>query len=1053
VSAAADAELKVATMVFADLVDSTGLATRLDPESLRGRLEPFFEIAREALEEHGGTLEKYLGDAVLAVFGVPRTHDDDPDRAVAAALALVERLGERDPALAVRIGIETGQVLSATGEQHLSVTGEAVTTAARLQQAALPGEILVGARCASACRRARLEPHDPVAAKGIEAPLRAWRAAPGAVPPDPSETAMLGRDDDLELLRIVYRRAARERAPQLVTISGDAGIGKTRLARELIAELRAAPDPPRILIGRSPSYGRGVAFSALEEILRGAAGAGADDAIDAVTAGIARLLGALGAEDAEGVADTLTLAIGGGPGEAERDSEQSLRRAWRRFGAVLASERPLVIVLDDAHWADDGLLDLLEETAFGTQDVPVVVLCTCRPALFERRPDFGRAARNVTQIELQPLERGVVAEIVAPLLVPEARGAASRIAAVVGGNPFFAEEVARSVAEDGEAVPLDRLPDTVQAAIAARMDALSSGEKRVLQVASVLGLRFRLDALEDLSGDEAGGALEDLTRKALVRERIEEGPGRFRFRHQLIRDVAYDSLTRRERAGLHERAAARLGDGASGQGDELAELAAYHLAQAAELEPSHARTEAAVAAARGAAERAHARGALAAAQSLYERAAELAPDGERRAVLLLSAGEVGMVRMRGDHGFPLMRRAAEVAEAAGESRLASTAYARAVEVGARMAGITGATAADDLRALLERARALAPSDDPAIDALLRLDEGWISWMRSASAARIDDPAEALAIARGVGDPRLLSSALDAAAAFAWTQHRYFDALELLRERLEMVSAAPRSPALGLELEDTRHVMIEALLQAGRLRESAALAAVARDLDLDQGMVYSAWERGLLPAFFLGDWDEVIAMAARVREAWLAEQRPPLVSMSTALATAGTVHGLRGNAEGEREWFEVARSLTATGTGGQDGGVEMLAAIVDLHRGDADAAARRLEPTEGGFWWHTPYAAARAEAFVCAGWPEADEALAAAEAVVVQHPYGAAITARARALRDGDPDALPAIRRRFAELECPFEEARTAWLAGGEHRAGAEATFRALGAVSPVPTSA
>ncbi len=275
------AERKLATIVFADLVGSTELAAGRDPEELRARLAPFFELARTTLEEYGGTVEKYIGDAVMAAFGVPRVYGDDPDRAVAAALALIARVADDGGGLAVRVGIETGEVLALDREGDLAVTGEALNAAARLQQAAEPGEVLVGQRTARSCRSADLEQRAPVAAKGFPAPLAAWRAVAVADARPPATAApFVGRGDDLELLRIAYRRAVSQRAPQLVTVTGEAGIGKTRLANELIAELGAAEGQrPEVLLGRNPPYGRGIAFWALGEILRAAGGGGRDDAV------------------------------------------------------------------------------------------------------------------------------------------------------------------------------------------------------------------------------------------------------------------------------------------------------------------------------------------------------------------------------------------------------------------------------------------------------------------------------------------------------------------------------------------------------------------------------------------------------------------------------------------------------------------------------------------------------------------------------------------------------------------------------------------------------
>jgi class 3 adenylate cyclase len=1056
------AERKLATMVFADLVGSTELASGADPEEIRRRLAPFFDVARASLQEHGGTLEKYVGDAVLAVFGVPRAHGDDPDRAVAAALDLVERLRAIDRELAVRIGVETGVVLSTGSDGNLSVTGEPVNAAARLQQAAAPGQVLVGERAARACRRAVLEPQEPVQAKGLPAPLAAWRAVGELAETDGSDLPLLGRDDDLQLLRLVHRRAVRERAPQLVSITGEAGIGKTRIANELMEELRADPEPPRILVGRNPPYGRGIAFWALGEILREAAGAGADDPVDVVRAGLRDLLTDLGAEDSDQISDALMVALGrskGADGAEGVDAEEALKRAWRRLVALLAADRPLLVAVDDAHWADEGLLDLLEEVAFGLQEASLVVLCTSRPELYERRPDFGHSARNVTQVELRPLNASATTELAKLLLPAGADDLAARVARASGGNPFFAEEVARSISGDDGAASVDHLPDTVQTAIAARMDLLPAEEKLVLQHAAVLGHHFSQSALERLLGSGSREALDALERKALVQELIAAGAGHYAFRHQLIRDVAYASLPREERARLHEQAAEGVRTSAGERFVEFAELYAFHLAEAAELDPRADRRRTACEATLDAARIATRRGALARSQELYEHAAALAADDVQRAKALRVAGDVAIRRWRGDLGFRLLREAARVAERAGERGLAAAAYGRAVELASRMIGVTGELPEQQLIDMLERGRALVPDDDLATRAQLMLDEVWIEWgyQRAPSiAASFDAGAarsgaavanEALELARKSDDPRLLSSALDAVGAIAWSAHGYQRSHEVARERLQLIRETPTSPALEIERNDARHMMIESSLQIGRFHDAVALAAEAREADLSHGVAYSAWSRGLYPLFFLGRWDETLEMAIKFREAWLAEERPPIAAMASALATAGAIHGYRGDEGASAEWFDVAEGMAQEG--GQRGGVRLLKADVDIHRGRIDCAIEHVLDPTGGFWWHTVYLATRAECFVLVGRPDAEATLSEIEAYVGEQPYARAITLRARGQLENDPAAIERARALFAGLECPYQEARTGWLLGGEQREAAQRTFERLGTPPPV----
>jgi class 3 adenylate cyclase len=1042
--ALAGAERKLATMVFADLVDSTKLASELDPEELRRRLAPFFEVARSVLEEHGGTVEKYLGDAVMAVFGVPVTHGDDPDRAVAAALALIDRVRAMDQGLDVRIGIETGEVLALDRAGDLSVTGEAVNAAARLQQGAAPGEVLVGDRAARACRASDLQEADSLEAKGFPEPLRVWRAKRATIERTDAAPPFIGREDDMALLELVYRRAARDRVPELVTITGDAGVGKTRLVGELIERLASTDPAPEALLGRNPPYGRGIAFWALGEILRAAAGASADDSVATVHDRLAERLEELGAADAHELAQALATALGGET--ADCDVEDELKHAWRRLVALLARERPLLIGIDDAHWADDGLLDLIEEVVFRLDDTPLMVLCTSRPELLERRPDFGRAARNVTQIELRPLTTEAAGELAAALLPPEARALADRVARASGGNPFFAEEVVRAITEDGGGAT-GRLPDTVQAAIAARLDVLPAPEKRALQHAAVLGQNFVEEALADLLGAPPGEVLAALSQKALVQERLTIGPGRYGFRHQLIRDVAYDSLPRAERARLHDRAAQRIAAGAGERFPELAEIAAFHRTAASELEPTMERREAARAASVQAAGIVSRRGAMSRAQELYEQAAELASSDREHIESLNAAADVAARRFRGDEALRLLRAAADLAERTGRGPDAAAAYALAVEIATRMAGITGQLSEAELQAMLGRGRELAAPEDDVTKARLILDEAWIAWFVERS-EDVERPArEGLELARKTGDPLLISNALDAAGVTDWYSGRHLDAVGHVRERLELLGGAPPGlPGVARERSDALHMMVESLVQAAEYREALRYAAMAREADLGHGIVYSGWSRAMLPSFFLGLWDDVMEMAGRVREAWMAMARPTSSFMAGAVSMAAAVCGYRGDEAGMADWRAFAEEISRRGQ--QLAGIRTFQADVRLHHGDAEAAAELLADGEPSFWWRPPFLAVRAEAFVLAGRPDADAALTHARETTGENRYAAAVVRRAEAERDDDPDRLREALEIFEEIECPFQVARTRWLLGGEARAPAREILERLGAALP-----
>ncbi len=1039
-------------MLFADIVGSTERAAGVDPEQLRGQLVPFFDVVRGVMGEHGGTIEKFIGDAVMTAFGVPRAHGDDADRAIAAGLALVDRVAELG--IEIRVGIESGEVLALEAGGDLSITGDAVNAAARLQTAARPGEVLVGRRAARSVLHSALEGPRPVEAKGFPAPLDVWIATGELDQVVEIGTPFLGREDDLELLQLVYRRAVRERVPELVTIAGEAGIGKTRLANELFDSLRESEPVPTVLVGRNPPYGRGIAFWALGEILREVAGAGPDDSAADVHDALEARLSELGADDAASVASGLAAAIGGAEEEGG-DVEDRVKRSWRRLVAMLAVKGPLVIGIDDAHWADDGLLDLIEETAFRLADAPVLLLCTSRPELLERRLGFGRSARNVTQIELRPLGSDAITAIATALLDGEGDGMAAAVAEASGGNPFFAEEVACRIVDerDGNGGRLggsQKIPETVQAAIAARLDLLPVAEKRTVQHAAVLGHAFLSSALADLEEGPVDEVLAELVRKALLHERVAEGGGRFAFRHHLIRDVAYASLPRGQRAGLHERAADGIVERAGTRYPELAELVAYHRVEASRLAPSEDRRRMAWQASVDAAEVVGRRGASARAQELFEQAVELSPGPAEQLAALRGAGHVALRRFRGDEALRLARDEARVAEEAGQNALAASAYARAVEVAARMGGITGDLPEDELIVMLERAERLAEPGDVATLASLRLDRAWVAWSQGKEELMEEPTREGLELARKAADVTVLSSALDATAAVEWSKGRYRSAVTVSKEREELLEGADPSPAIEVERSDARHMMIASLLQIGEFREAAKHAALAREADLSLGVVYSGWARGLLPAYFLGEWDDVLEMAHRVRDAWDAD-RPPVSALATDLATAAAVYDARGDSGRAADWWAFARSLLPSKRRQSQGhGIRMLQADVSLHRGWVEEAVELVEPPLSGWsWWGGHYSAVRAEAFAQAGRPDRDEAAALAAPRAGDSPYIEALLRRAAALggepADGD---LEAALEQFEASGARFQAARTAWLLGGKRRESAMQMLEELRAVPP-----
>ena len=617
-------ERKVATVLFADLVDSTGLVSSADPEVVRQRVNRYFEAVSGRIEAHGGTVEKFAGDAVMAAFGVPLTHEDDAERAVRAALEIVpmvEQLG-----LAVRIGIESGEIVIEDGESTFA-TGEAVNLAARLQQGAQPGEILIG----SAARRlaasaVEVDDAGPLEIKGRAEPLWTWRALGTQDSSRLAGTPFVGREPELEMLANSLSRAVRDRRPQLVTIFGEPGLGKTRL----VTEFTAGVERVTTLAGRTLPYGEGVTYWPLASMIKASVGITDDDPANEAFEKL-RL-----SCESEAVADLLAVALGVlGAAEGERTAEQ-LNWAALRWCEQLADAQPLVLVFEDIHWAEEPLLDLIENLARSLRDAPVLIVALARPELLESRPSWGGGIRSASAIDLAPLG-GSESEELADVLLSRSEVAAAHRGLVLEraeGNPLFLEEIARAL-RDGRGI--EGIPDTVQALIAARIDGLDASEKQLLQSAALVGRVFWRGALESLAPDLEVAELLDLLvrREFLVREELStiSGDSAFRFKHGLIRDVAYTGMSKARRAEEHKAFAAWVAERA---GDELAEIRAHHLDQAAELlaelygtipeDLAHSGADALEEAGR----RALRRGALRVARRTLLRAVELESSPERR---------------------------------------------------------------------------------------------------------------------------------------------------------------------------------------------------------------------------------------------------------------------------------------------------------------------------------------------------------------------------------------------------------------------------------------
>jgi class 3 adenylate cyclase/tetratricopeptide (TPR) repeat protein len=683
-------ERKVVTVLFADLVGFTSRAEQLDPEDVRAVLSPFYTRLRAELERFGGTVEKFIGDAVMALFGAPAAHEDDPERAVRAALAIRDWVREQEQ-IQVRIAVHTGEALillgARPGRGEGMAAGDVVNTAARLQTAAPVNGVLVGERTYLQTRGViEYRPAAPVTAKGKRDPVPAWeavaaRARLGVDVPHQARTALVGRDRELGVLREALARVRAERSPQLVTLVGVPGIGKSRLVYELWRAAEAEPELIAWRQGRSLPYGEGATFWALAEMVKAQAGIldgdTAGQAADRLAEMTADVLG--GAAEAQWVRRHLGALAGledgaappgGGRGEAFA--------AWRQFVEALAEDRPLVLVFEDLHWADDGLLDFVDYLAEWAGGVPLLLVGTARPELLARRPGWGGGKPNTVTLSLAALSDEDTARLVGSLrgrAVLEA-GQQAVLLAQAGGNPLYAEQYVQMLAERGGGGQLP-VPDSVQGIIAARLDLLAPADKRLLQDAAVIGKVFWPGAVAALGGASAGeldGQLHGLERRQFVRrDRASSvaGQTQYAFMHVLMRDVAYGQIPRAARAGQHAAAAGWIES--LGRADDHAEMVAHHYQAALDLARAAGRDTAELAAPARAAlhragDRALALSAFPAAAGYYRAALALWPSdapGQRAGLLhllgtaLYEAGELQQAQA------PL----ADGAEAAAAARL------------------------------------------------------------------------------------------------------------------------------------------------------------------------------------------------------------------------------------------------------------------------------------------------------------------------------------------------------------------------------------------------
>jgi class 3 adenylate cyclase/tetratricopeptide (TPR) repeat protein len=810
VAVAGAEERKVVTVLFADLVGFTSRAETMDPEDVRALLAPYHQRLRSELERFGGTVEKFIGDAVVALFGAPVAHEDDPERAVRAALAIRDWAREEEGGLELRIAVNTGEALIALGARPEAgegmASGDVVNTTARLQSAAPINGILVGEATWRSTRDViDYEERDAVTAKGKAEPVRVWEplhahARLGMDLEERALTPLVGRERELGSLLDAFDRVCREREPQLVTLVGVPGIGKSRLVAELFRRIDESTELAWWRQGRALPYGSGVSFWALGEMVKAQAGIHENDAAEDATANLrASVEQTVDEHERDWVVRHLEPLVGLGDEVAVHREEAFT--AWRRYLEGLAEQHPLVLVFEDLHWADDGLLDFVDHLAEWATGAPLLVLGTARPELLDRRPGWGGGKLNAATLALSPLADTEAALVIAAVLEQAVLPAETQQGLLerAGGNPLYAEQFARLFLERRSVEGLS-LPENVQGIIAARLDALSPDEKRLLQDAAVLGKVFWSGGAAVLTGledDELGRVIHSLERKGFVRRERRSavaGETELAFRHVVVREVAYGQVPRNARADKHIAAVGWLES--LGRPDDHAELIAHHYSTAIELleaagkAPSVELVAGAGRALGNAGDRADALNSHASAAGYYRAAVDLSvADSPARAVLLF--------------------------------RLARSEF---------LAGI----GEEEIDAAVD---ALLATDQTELAAEAELLASDAAWQRGDRAERRAHVGRALELTRPLPASRAKAQILGQASRYAMFEAHYEEAISYGRAALEM--------AAELDLPEVRlHALNSVGVARTYLGDTAGMADLEESVSLGERLNSSEIGRGL-----------------------------------------------------------------------------------------------------------------------------------------------------------------------------------------------------------------
>ena len=874
-------ERRIVTVLFVDLAGSTALGEQLDPEELRRLLARYYAIARECVEAHGGTVEKFIGDAVMAVFGLPTAHGDDPDRAVAAAITIRESI-QADPQLrdrlTLRFGISTGVVVASRDQSagDFLITGDATNVAARLQQAAEPWGILASDRTVRAASNFDFGDEIAVAARGKSMPV----TARSVIGPRKSKAMrrirvpLVGRETDLAQLQLVAKRAVTDRRPSMVSVIAPAGTGKTRLVEEFLNWLPNLAENATVAIAQCLPYGQQLTYWPMRQVVYTLTGTDEDTPPADVREAIGRWLREAGVENADRDAKLIAATIG--EAGTEGVDKDLVFAAWRSALEATARRHPLVILFEDLHWSSDSLLDLAEFVMQPRGEAALLMLVLARPELLDRRPNWGGGRLNHLAIALEPLPNDAIADLTRHLLDTDQPELVKLVAERSEGNPFYASELVRSYLEHGS---LEKLPDTVQATVLARLDLLPAEERRVLQLGSVFGRSFRAAGVAALDVGEAAHVAE-LCERLIDRDLIRSAEGdRYTFRHILIQEVAYNTLPRAERARLHAQAA-RWGESIAGERETaLAEILAFHYREAAvlyaALEPGSEQAELTRHKAAQWLLRAADVAAAAAASVEAVRHIRASFDFVEKTLLPRLHERIGQLTA-GDSGLEEYRIALQQYEQAGapvDDQL--RALAGMLMVATRWTGSVADRASEEwmgeLRAkgrdLLSRA-----ADPHSIGRFLAADAFFPFWLQGVRTPTPDELAEAasdanraIAIARVLNNAELESIALDALAGTAQAVGDWERAREVTAERITF-----EDKLVLYERLDAHSMVAWMSYLMGDLatgdRDSAEMASRLLPGQAPYPALHLfAWRSLIL--FTLGRWDEAVSTFWRALEAW------------------------------------------------------------------------------------------------------------------------------------------------------------------------------------------